>query len=72
MTEVDLYVLTWNNDHDLLLSEGQVTEDHTHIHVHLEGSGRTSPVLPMIVTPEEWDLEKDQRENIHFSPFLYC
>ena len=27
--EVDLYVLTWNDDCDLLLSERQVTEGHT-------------------------------------------
>lgn len=49
VVEVDLYVLTWNDDCDLLLSERQVTEGHTHPHTPtLEGSGRTSQVLPML------------------------
>lgn len=52
ITELDLCVLTWHDDHDLLLSEEQVTEDHTHTHTEKVLEGHTE-CYQCLVTSEE-------------------
>lgn len=61
--KADLPALTGTDGHDLLLSEGHVTEDHTRTRKALEGYPRCYQCL---ITSEERDLEEDQDDNIHF------